>query len=578
MRGTTLKWSMIALLLWPVLLAPAAAPAVEWVDVTDQRLADPDREPQNWLTYYRSYNGWRFSPLTQINLQNVRRLTPKWMLSLGEAGNQQATPLVNNGIMIVTSPLGQEINRVYAVDAATGRVLWKHETKLPEELSGLVKILSMNRGAALYRDRVFFGTLDARVVALNARTGAVVWQTTLADYRDGYFFTMAPLAADGRIIIGSSGPGEMGNRGFVAALDPDSGRELWRTYTIPAPGEPGSDTWPGETWKHGGGAVWLTPTYDPQHRLLYVGVGNPAPWDANLRKGANLYTNSVLALDIATGAIRWFRQYHPNDTWDLDTPHEHLLLTLRRDGQQIPVTFQPQKTGFYFTLDRTTGKFIAAKKFAKNVNIWSGVDPETGRLIENPGMRPVAGAPPMNICPAIFGSRNWAHASYNPKTNLVFLPGLELCNRYSLAKEIEYKRGALYIGADFVAYTPEENAGVVRAIDPVNQRTVWEWWTRAPIQAGGTLATAGGLVFVGTQDGKLVALNQANGKPVWEFSLGAPVTGPPISFAVNGKQHIAVITGGGKVTGDLLVGDDPKLQYLKSIPLGGTLTVFGLFE
>lgn len=578
MRGTTLKWSMVALLLWPVLLAPAAVPAVEWVDVTDQRLADPDREPQNWLTYYRSYNGWRFSPLTQINLQNVRRLTPKWMLSLGEAGNQQATPLVNNGIMIVTSPLGQEINRVYAVDAATGRVLWKHETKLPEDLSGLVKILSMNRGAALYRDRVFFGTLDARVVALNARTGAVVWQTTLADYRDGYFFTMAPLAADGRIIVGSSGPGEMGNRGFIAALDPDSGRELWRTYTIPAPGEPGSDTWPGETWKHGGGAVWLTPTYDPQHRLLYIGVGNPAPWDGNLRKGANLYTNSVLALDIATGAIRWFRQYHPNDTWDLDTPHEHLLLTLRRDGQQIPVTFQPQKTGFYFTLDRTTGKFIAAKKFAKNVNIWSGVDPETGRLIENPGMRPVAGAPPMNICPAIFGSRNWAHASYNPKTNLVFLPGMELCNRYSLAKEIEYKRGALYIGADFVAYTPEENAGVVRAIDPVNQRTVWEWWTRAPIQAGGTLATAGGLVFVGTQDGKLVALNHANGKPVWEFSLGAPVTGPPISFAVNGKQHIAVITGGGKVTGDLLVGDDPKLQYLKSIPLGGTLTVFGLFE
>ncbi|MCL6650247.1 MAG: PQQ-binding-like beta-propeller repeat protein [Chloroflexi bacterium] len=242
------------------------------------------------------------------------------------------------------------------------------------------------------------------------------------------------------------------------------------------------------------------------------------------------------------------------------------------------MTFQPQKTGFYFTLDRTNGKFIAAKKFAKNVTIWSGVDPETGRLIENPGMRPVAGAPPMNVCPAIFGSRNWAHAAYNPKTNLVFLPGMEMCNRYSLAKEIEYKRGALYIGADFVAYSPEENAGVVRAIDPVNQRTVWEWWTRAPIQAGGTLATAGGLVFVGTQDGKLVALNQANGKPVWEFSLGAPVTGPPMSFAVNGKQHIAVITGGGKVTGDLLVGDDPKLQYLKSIPLGGTLTVFGLFE
>jgi alcohol dehydrogenase (cytochrome c) len=242
------------------------------------------------------------------------------------------------------------------------------------------------------------------------------------------------------------------------------------------------------------------------------------------------------------------------------------------------VTFQPNKTGFYFTLDRTNGKFLSATKFAKNVTIWSGVDPETGKLIENPGMRPVAGGAPLNICPAIFGGRNWAHASYNPKLGLVYLPSLELCNKYSLAKEIQYKRGALYIGADFTSYAPEENAGVVRAIDPVKQKTVWEWWTRAPLQAGGTVATGGGLVFVGTQDGRLVALNATSGKQAWEFSLGAPVTAPPISYSVGGKQYIAVITGGGKVTGDLLVGDDPKLQYLKSIPLGGTLTVFGLFE
>jgi alcohol dehydrogenase (cytochrome c) len=569
---------VVVVLACPLLLPSGPAAAADWSDVTEQRLVDADKEPGNWLTYYRSYAGWRFSPLTQITPQNVKRLTPRWMLSLGEAGNQQATPLVNDGVMIVTSPLGQEINRVYAVEAATGRVLWKHETKLPDDLSGLVKILSMNRGAALYRDRVYFGTLDARLVALNARTGAVVWQATVADYKDGYFFTMAPLAADGKVIVGTSGPGEMGSRGFIAAFDPDSGKEIWRTYTIPAGGEPGSDTWAGESWKHGGGAVWLTGTYDPQQKLVFFGVGNPAPWDANLRKGANLYTNSALALDVKTGVIKWFHQYHPNDSWDLDTPNEHLLLTVMRSGRQVPVTFQPNKTGYYFTLDRSTGKFLAAQKFSKNVNIWSGVDGETGKLIEVPGMRPQAGAPAMNLCPAIFGGRNWAHASYNPKSGLVYLPGLELCNKYSIAKEIEYKRGALYIGADFTAYSPEENAGVVRAIDPVKQRTVWEWWTRAPIQAGGTVATAGGLVFVGTQDGKLVALDGAKGKAVWEFSLGAPVTGPPITFAVGGKQYVAAITGGGKVTGDLLVGDDPKLQYLKSIPLGGTLTVFGLFE
>ncbi len=575
MRRTVL---LLALLVSVFALAALSVAASEWSDVTDARLADPDKEPQNWLTYYRSYAGWRYSPLAQITPQNVKRLTPRWMLSLGEAGNQQATPLVNNGVMIVTSPAGTQLNRVYAVDAGAGRVLWKHETKMPEDLTGLVTILSMNRGAALYRDRVFFGTMDARLVALNAKTGSIVWQTQVADYKDGYFFTMAPLAAAGKIIVGSSGPGEMGPRGFIAAFDPDSGREIWRTHTIPAPGEPGSDTWPGETWKYGGGAVWLTGTYDPKLKLVYFGVGNPAPWDANLRKGDNLYTDSVLALDVNTGQIKWFRQYHANDHWDLDTPHEHLLLTITRGGQQVPVTFQPNKTGFYFALDRADGKFIAAKKFVKNINIWSDVNPETGKLIENPGMRPAAGAPPMNICPSIFGARNWAHASYNPQTKLVYLPGMEMCNKYNIAKEIQYKRGALYIGADFVAYSPEEQAGVVRAIDPQNQRTVWEWWTRAPLQAGGTVATAGGLVFVGTQDGKLVALDARTGKQTWEFSLGAPVTGPPITYAVGGKQYVAVVTGGGRVTGDLLVGDDPKLQYLKNIPLGGTLTVFGLFE
>lgn len=575
---TRLRLLVLVLFLGSMVLAPVAALAAEWSEVTDARLLNADKDPNNWLTYYRTYNGWRFSPLSQINTQNVKRLTPKWMLSLGEAGNQQATPLVNNGVMIVTSPAGTQINRVYGVDAASGRVLWKHETKLPEELTGLVQILAMNRGAALYKDRVYFGTLDARLIALNAQTGQLVWQTQVADYKDGYFFTMAPLAVKGKIIVGTSGPGEMGPRGFIAAFDPDGGRELWRTYTIPAAGEPGSDTWPGETWKYGGGAVWLTGTYDPEQNLVFFGVGNPAPWDANLRKGANLYTNSVLALDVDTGKIKWFHQYHPNDSWDIDTPNEHLLLTITRDGQKVPITFQPNKTGFFWSLDRSNGKFVSAARFGKNITIWSGVDPETGKLIENPGMRPAAGAPPMNICPAIFGSRNWAHAAYHPGTGFVYLPSLELCNKYSIAKEIQYKRGALYIGADFTAYAPQEQAGAVRAIDPAKGKIVWEWWTRAPIQAGGAVATGGGLVFVGTQDGRLVALNTTNGKQLWEFNLGAPVTGPPISFAVGGKQYVAVVTGGGRVTGDLLVGDDPKLQYLKNVPLGGTLTVFGLFD
>ena len=342
----------------------------------------------------------------------------------------------------------------------------------------------MNRGAALYKDKVYFGTLDAQLIALKAATGEVAWKATVADFKDGYFFTMAPLAVKGKIILGTSGPGEMGPRGFIAAFDADSGKELWRTYTIPAAGEPGADTWAGESWKYGGGAVWLTATYDPALNLAFFGVGNPAPWDANLRKGDNLYTNSALALDIDTGRMKWYYQYHPNDTWDLDTPHEHLLLTVERSGQQVPITFQPNKTGFYFSLDRSTGRFLAAKRFARFVNIWKDVNPENGKLIENAGMRPVAGTAPMDICPSVFGGRNWAHAAYHPGTGLVYLPSMELCHKYSLAKDIEYKRGALYIGADFTNYAPQDQAGVVRAINPAKGETVWEWWTRAPIQAG----------------------------------------------------------------------------------------------
>jgi alcohol dehydrogenase (cytochrome c) len=573
-----LRREMVMLIVVLLVTVPMTLLAAEWSEVTDGRLLEADKDANNWLTYYRTYNGWRYSPLSQINAQTVKRLTPKWLLSLGEAGNQQATPLVNGDIMIITSPLGQEINRVYAVDVTNGRVLWKHEHKLPEDLPSLARIVPMNRGAALYKDKVYFGTLDAYLIALKAATGEVAWKTKVADALDGYFFTMAPLAVKGKIILGTSGPGEMGARGFIAAFDADSGKELWRTYTIPAAGEPGAETWAGESWKYGGGAVWLTATYDPALNLAFFGVGNPAPWDANLRKGDNLYTASALALDADTGRVKWYHQYHPNDTWDLDTPHEHLLLTVERSGQQVPITFQPNKTGFYFSLDRSNGRFLAAKRFARFVNIWKDVNPENGKLIENAGMRPAAGAAAMDICPSVFGGRNWAHAAYHPGTGLVYLPSLELCEKYSLAKDIEYKRGALYIGADFATYAPQDQAGAVRAINPAKGETVWEWWTRAPIQAGGVLATDGGLVFAGTQDGKLVALSATKGEQLWEFSLGAPVTGPPITYAAGGKQYLAVVTGGGKVTTDLLIGDDPKLQYIKNVPLGGTLTVFGLFE
>jgi alcohol dehydrogenase (cytochrome c) len=406
----------------------------------------------------------------------------------------------------------------------------------------------------------------------------VVWKTKVAGPTDGYHFSAAPLAAKGKIIIGSSGPGETGPRGFVAAFDPDTGKELWRTYTIPAPGEPGAETWEGESWKYGGGAVWLTGTYDPELNLVYFGVGNPAPWSANVRKGANLYTDSTIALDVDSGRLKWYFQYVPNDHWDIDTPMTNLLLTVERGGRQLPITFQPNKTGFHFSLDRSTGRFIAAKRFARNVNIWKDVDPETGKLIENAGMRPADGADPIDVCPSAWGAAGWAHAAYHPGTRLVYLPSQELCMKYSLAKDVKYRQGALYIGADFSVFPAQEPTGAVRAINPSTGDSVWEWWTRAPIQAGGVLATGGGLVFAGTQDGRVVALDATNGGQMWEFSIGSPVTAPLITFSDGGKQYIAAVAGGSQAQEDFLIGKEPRFQYLRNYPMGGTLVVFGLAE
>jgi alcohol dehydrogenase (cytochrome c) len=563
------------------LLIAASIPvrAAEWTEVTDARLLDAEKDANNWLTYYRTYNGWRYSPLSQITPQTISRLTPKWMLSLGQAGGHQTTALVNNGTLIITAPLGLKLNRVYAVDVASGRVLWKHEHELPEDVSALARIVPYNRGVALYKDKIYYGTLDAQVVALKAATGEVVWKSKVAGPLDGYHFAAAPLAAKGKIIIGTSGPGETGARGFVVAFDPDTGQELWRTYTIPAPGEPGADSWPGETWKYGGGSVWLTGTYDPTLNLLFFGVGNPAPWSANLRKGANLYTDSSIALDIDTGRMKWYFQYVPNDHWDIDTPMTNLLLTTERGGRQLPIAFQANKTGFHFSLDRGTGKFIAAKRFARNINIWKDVDPETGKLIENPGMRIADGADPIDACPSTFGAAGWAHPAYHPGTGLIYLPSLELCMKYSLAKEVQYRRGALYIGADQIVYPAQEDpVGAVRAINPNTGDSAWEWWTRAPLQSGGVLATGGGLVFVGTMEGKLVALNATNGAQVWEYAIGSPVTAPPITFSQGGKQYVAVVAGGTSAQEEFMIGKEPRFQYLRNVPQGGTLVVFGLFE
>jgi len=352
--GTLLRLVVIGLLLFVSMLPAGPALAAEWRDVTSDRLLNADRDASNWLMYNRTYSGWRYSPLDQISIANVKKLVPKWIFAGGTVGDQQTTPVVNDGVMFTTST-ALAYNRVHAVNAVTGELLWKYEHKVPEDVGALVRIIPHNRGVALYKDGVIFGTLDARLVMLEAKTGKPVWETRIADYADGYFVSQAPLVVKGKVIVGIAGPGEMGPRGFVEAFDAETGTSVWRWYSVPAAGEPGSETWSADTWKIGGGAVWHTGTYDPSTNLLYFGTGNPAPWIADMRRGDNLYTMSAVALDLDTGQMKWFHQYLANEAWDFDTVAEHHVIDVVRDGQTHKAVVQANKLGYVYTLDRTTG-------------------------------------------------------------------------------------------------------------------------------------------------------------------------------------------------------------------------------
>src|SRR5712664_432112 len=330
---------LVALLVLSSLLlgSPSPGRGAEWRDVSDARLANAEHDAGNWLMYNRTYAGWRFSPLDQISAANVKKLVPKWIFAGGTVGDQQMTPVVNDGVMFTTST-ALAFNRVHAMNAATGELLWKHDRRIPDDVGALVRLIPHNRGVALHKDKVIFGTLDAHLVALDAKTGKPAWETKIADYAEGYFVSQAPLVIKGKVVVGIAGPGEMGPRGFVEAFDADSGKSQWRWYSIPSAGEPGSETWAADTWKIGGGAVWHTGTYDPATNLLYVGTGNPAPWIADMRKGDNLYTMSAVAVDVDSGKMKWFHQYLANEPWDYDTVAEHHVIDASRHRRRAEWT------------------------------------------------------------------------------------------------------------------------------------------------------------------------------------------------------------------------------------------------
>src|SRR5881296_1963473 len=556
--GTFSRLVLVLLALLSFSLTPPPAPAAEWRDVTDDRLANAGSDPANWLMYSRTYNGWRYSPLDQINTGNIKKLVPKWIFAGGVLGEQQMTPVVNSGAMFTTSTaLG--VNRVHALNAVTGELLWKHDRKIPEDVGALVRVIPHNRGVALHKDKVIFGTLDAHLVALDAKTGKPVWETKIADYADGYFVSQAPLVIKGKVIVGIAGPGEMGPRGFVEAFDAATGKSQWRWYSVPAAGL----------------AVWHTGTYDPVTNLRYVGTGNPAPWIADMRKGDNLYTMSAVALDVDTGKMKWFHQYLANEPWDYDTVAEHHVIDVVRNGQTQKAVVTANKLGYVYTLDRITGKFLSAVPFVKSLN-WGAPDPVTGKGVETPGLRPTMGGPPVEVCPSLLGGTGWQPKVYNPRTGLLYIPSNEFCMKYGYVPDLTYKKGQLFTGNTTEHFSKTEHAGVLRAFDVNQNKVLWEWNNRTPLISH-TLATAGDLVFQGTAEGRVVALDAKSGQELWSFNLGTPQSGGIISYAVDGKQYIAVAAGG-TVRSQVWFGKEPKWTHATRLNFSDVVVVFGLSE
>jgi alcohol dehydrogenase (cytochrome c) len=522
--------------------------------VSAERIEAAAAEPQNWLTYSGTYDGQRFSRLGQITTANVNRLQQKWMLQTREIGYWESNPLVVNGVMYVT----QRPDDVVALDARTGKVFWIYHYAISPDTH--VCCGANNRGLAMLGDTLYLATLDAHLVALDARTGQVLWNVTVADTRDGYAMTGAPLTVHDKIVVGVSG-GEYGIRGFIAAYDAATGEQAWRFETIPGPGSPGHDTWSGDDWEHGGGPTWVTGSFDPALNLIYWGVGNPGPdWNPSQRPGDNLYTDSVVALDAATGKLRWHFQFTPNDGYDYDSVQVPVLVNMDWKGKPSKLMLWANRNGFFYVLDRVTGKFLLGEPMIK-LNWASGLD-ANGRPRQT---RQPAGAPTF---PGVNGGTNWYPPAFNPGTGLFYVPIWENYGAVYRPQEEPYRPGNHFTGGAFSVLGPTPNAptplmgkvgppvdtatdetgyGAVIAIDPHTGKRQWTY-RMFDVTDAGMLTTASGLVFSGGREGYFYALDARSGRLLWKSNLGGMIAMAPISFEVDRKQYVAVISGSTLVT------------------------------
>ncbi len=512
--------------------------------VTSDRLLKSGAEPQNWMTYSGGYAGQRHSALAQITPQNVRDLELKWVFQAHSFEKFEATPLVVDGVMYTV----QAPNDAVALDAATGRVFWTFPytpSKASRPCCGRV-----NRGLAISGDLLFMGTIDAHLIALDAKSGKSVWNTKVANAESGYALTHAPLVIKDKVIVGVAG-GEFGIRGFIAAYDVHTGKELWKFYTIPAAGELGSETWAGDSWQHGGGSVWVTGAYDPDLNLTYWGIGNPGPdWNGDKRKGDNLYTDSVVALDPDTGKLKWHYQFSPHDEFDYDSVQVPVLADMEYQGRPRKVMLWANRNGFYYTIDRATGQFLVGKPFTQ-VNWANGFD-EQGRPMRVPGKVPSREG--TLIYPSNQGATNWYSPSFSPRTGLFYIPAWD--NTYSVyvKTEEEYVEGQRYSsgmhnssfgpnrGIQNNTRKPEDGHGAVIAIDPKTGEKKWQF-NLTDVTDAGILTTDSDLLFSGSREEYFYALNARTGDLLWKTALGGAIMNGPITYSVGGKQYVAAAAG-----------------------------------